>query len=373
MKESDINIFLDSNVLISDFFWKSSYSRSLLDLKSKSKKINIYISSLVLNEVNNYYERELKGNIDRIKQSLSKFNRDFFSEDLYKIDFQRREIHIKALISFYLDFIEKDIIIKVEENNDLLPILVKKAIKRLPPFFNEVGSKKKQEFRDALIWHTYSEYIKLNNLKNCFFITNNKKDFWDLNKKDLHPSLKKENQDLKVYESIKDFISNEDSIKKIINNSKFNSWLKNQKIDSNYFKTYIDKYFKESLIYEFKKLISDNDLKKYLMDKTLMAFKITEFEEEFKVGGHTLSVIGDYALADIYIHFNSIGEEFKAEYFNSETNRIESKSKKVVVIVNLSLTIKKDEIHKIRDLKIYGVLDPERYPNSLTIFETQRS
>ena len=58
-----MNIFLDTSVIYSDPFWKENFSSQLLEV-SADKRVNIFISEVVLKELQHNFEKIL------IKNSL---------------------------------------------------------------------------------------------------------------------------------------------------------------------------------------------------------------------------------------------------------------------------------------------------------------
>ncbi|KAA0930100.1 MULTISPECIES: PIN domain-containing protein [Bacillus] len=74
--------------------------------------------------------------------------------------------------------------------------------------------RKKNEFRDAVFWLTYSSFVKENRLENCYFITNNVNDFFDITCIDsssvLHPELLKDCDNFILYRSIKDLVNKDE-------------------------------------------------------------------------------------------------------------------------------------------------------------------
>lgn len=205
-------IFLDSNVFHNDAFLNYQSNKKLVQL-AKLKKIKLYISCVVLMEVKNNYEKQLRQYNKSITDINSKINR------LKQLNLKAyEEIEIEAeLVKFdkYYENLEKQKIINIiEAPNTLLPELIFRSINRIKPF-----SESKQEFRDAIIWLTYARLAEEKGLNNCFFITDNFRDFCrdeasserKNNEKrivgqqwDVHPDLSEDSKRFKILQSSMD-------------------------------------------------------------------------------------------------------------------------------------------------------------------------
>ncbi|WP_409295369.1 PIN domain-containing protein [Peribacillus sp. SCS-26] len=81
---------------------------------------------------------------------------------------------IKQFELVYEKLKEERVLLILSCPNDFLGELIDRAVNRIKPF-----KEGKSEFRDAVTWLTYSNYIGQYNLSDCYFISNNTNDFLD--------------------------------------------------------------------------------------------------------------------------------------------------------------------------------------------------
>jgi hypothetical protein len=199
-----MDIVLDSNIFRSDFNLHSTEFNVILDYLQKTQS-TIVLPQIILDEVKGLYSRVLTERIVKLNSNINNFNLLMIDEGK-AID--KIEINIADEVENYAKYltdklkIENDKIIPV--NNNYLPNLVERAVKRLRPSADGEG------FRDALIWLTLKDYCLKCHEKQVIFISNNDADFGDAGKNELHPLLKQECDELKIkvnyFRTIKDFI-----------------------------------------------------------------------------------------------------------------------------------------------------------------------
>ncbi|MFM2225221.1 MAG: hypothetical protein RJA07_1423 [Bacteroidota bacterium] len=225
-----MNIFLDTSVLYSDPFWKENFTSQLLEV-SADKRINIFISEVVLQELRHNFEKnidkeffDIRKSNSNLKKTLLRFKQfEIPNKDECLLDFDNFYSHLQKYKNVQI----------LNLNNDFLPIVLERAVKRKKPF-----TEKKTELKDALIWLTYSTYVNQNNLDNCIFITENSNDFCDVDKMknkvfELHPELLLDSDKFKLHLSIKDFYkANSDWLDKP--KLEFKTWFDSQNIDDVY-------------------------------------------------------------------------------------------------------------------------------------------
>lgn len=197
-----MKVFIDSNILYDDPFFKSIPSKILLKAVNDGA-ISICISSVVLEESKkNYIELLEQSKID-FQKTCSALNKLGVKKDGF-IPLADPEF---IWDTFYSELINHNKIIKLQYDNNWLPELVRRAIYRIKPF-----KKNGQEFRDCLIWLTYSNFVN-SDKDNCSYslITNNITDFTDDKDKNcLHEQLQKDvKKNVKIYNSIKHFLNSE--------------------------------------------------------------------------------------------------------------------------------------------------------------------
>ncbi|CAF1775668.1 PIN domain-containing protein [Bacillus subtilis] len=214
-----MNFFIDTNVLFSDPFLKNNEGKRLIDMVRMSlhmdretiertgynseflhERSKIYISSVVYAETKNkYFEKidELFSHLEKFDDGIKVF---IESEEGVKPPYTKEQYQ-QQFDQYYDELQQEGIIEILHPYDDITKPLIDRAVNKKPPFFNG----KKNEFRDFVIWSTYSSFVKENNLENCYFITNNVHDFFDPDCKDqLHPELLKEYDKFIVYKSFKE-------------------------------------------------------------------------------------------------------------------------------------------------------------------------
>ncbi|MDU4882976.1 PIN domain-containing protein [uncultured Clostridium sp.] len=248
-----INVFLDSNIIYNNPFMDSGFNKKLLN---KIKQINgyVYITDIVYKEVIHNYIRkleELNSEIDKLQTKINKTN--------IEMSFKNIDVNVeqKKLESRFNELVENNYITILSTDSNLLNEVIERAIRKIKPF-----SDNKEEFRDCLIWLTYVKKAELDELENCFFITNNVSDFFDKDKKSLHPDLFKDSKRFKIYKELIDFFNSE---QRLFDLGNF------KKIKENFTFKFGDLYsydMIEKFEYELKEYINKNNnlLSKYIFD-----------------------------------------------------------------------------------------------------------
>lgn len=225
-----MNVFIDTSVIYSDPFWKENFSSQLLEISEK-KRVNIFISEVVLKELRHNFEKNIDKeffDIRKANTNLKKTLRRFKQSEM-----PNKDECLKDFDDFYSDLQKYRNVQILLPSNDFLPIVLERAIKRKKPF-----TEKKTELKDALIWLTYSTFANQNHLNNCIFITENINDFCDAEKIknkifELHEDLILDCNKFKLHTSIKDFYkANSDWFEKP--KLEFKTWFDSQIIDEKY-------------------------------------------------------------------------------------------------------------------------------------------
>lgn len=180
-----MNIFIDTTVTNQDPFLVSPSNNRLIDLVTQSRG-KIYLSEVVIEETIRSFKEGLTDAYNEIKLKnqfinarTNNYNQMYESVDILLHERELREYYDSLVSIGLLKIIPSDYV-------DIREVVMR-AINRLKPF-----SEKKQEFRDAVIWFSYSGYVKENKLDNCYFITNNVTDFYADDKKSPHEELLKD-------------------------------------------------------------------------------------------------------------------------------------------------------------------------------------
>ncbi|MGG3006676.1 PIN domain-containing protein [Geobacillus stearothermophilus] len=242
-----MNFFLDTNILYKDPFLLNNFNRQLLDLvktnielqisdeelidiladedvqdlfevepKFLDEEFRIYISSVVYQEAKKYYIKKIKGLFRQLKDINKTIAWYMNSQKEAKFPFTEEQC-IERFDQYYQGLIDSEIVTIIEPPNEITEELIRRAIQEKEPFFNNG----KNEFRDAVIWLTYATYAEQNSLDNCYFITDNVKDFSRKSDRDqtpipLHPELRKDSNRFMMYRSVQDLFTHDDEFKKRI-------------------------------------------------------------------------------------------------------------------------------------------------------------
>ena len=256
MTES-MNIFIDTCILHGDYFFHNKSTRQLFDYM-KEGLINIYMSDIVLKELRRHYELEL----ERISTEIEKVKKD---SNRLKFRLKAEAINVKdMLIRFddnYSSLASSTNFKILHYSTDILHSIVENAILKKTPFFTE----KKSEFKDNLIWKTYSEFVEKNELDNCFFLTNNVTDFCDANNhSSVHKNLLQDTQRFTIYKSTSDFLAEKSEL---IEKPKieFANYINELEIDADYVKRQLQDYFLDMIEEEIAiKIVTETDYSLYL-------------------------------------------------------------------------------------------------------------
>lgn len=199
-------IIIDSNILISNFFMRST------SFEVMEKVGTIVIGEIVMDEVVNKYKEMLTEQIQKARTSLDTINR--FLTDKH-VDFSS-EIDIASEAEKYKDFLEMYILQSGLTIPECYPNIshkevVKRALDRKKPFkANGAG------YRDFLVWSTVLEVARSYAGETIHFITENTQDFSDSKQKDvLHRDLQEDLDRLGIsrdrfhyWSSVKSFVDN---------------------------------------------------------------------------------------------------------------------------------------------------------------------
>ncbi|MFW6282372.1 MAG: PIN domain-containing protein [bacterium] len=219
-----MHIFIDTSVIYSEPFWKGNFPRQLLE-SAKQEFVNIYISEVVLKELRNNLLKQLEQEFEKVEKVNLKIKRITLNYKEFKIP-DKNEL-LSTFDRYYESLFENENIVKLVTDNSILDEIIQRALDYKKPFTDN-----KSEFKDAVIWTTYYKYALSNELKNCFFLTNNQKDFED-NKGNLHPDLQNDYNEFCVYNSISILYKEiQDRLEKP--KIEFKEWINSQKIDEEY-------------------------------------------------------------------------------------------------------------------------------------------
>lgn len=201
-----MNIILDTNIFRNDFFLKSQDFEVLKDYLKKTDS-KLIVPQIILEELKGLYIRTLNENLANLEK-----NKIAINQNLNRSFIEKFELDLDEEVTKYIEFIKEKLEINdsniIAYKNEYLPEIIKRAINREKPFRD--GD---EGFRDSIIWLTILDHCKISHEKQVVFISNNVKDFGDINNKnttELHQTLKEEcdNFGIKVnyFRNPKDFI-----------------------------------------------------------------------------------------------------------------------------------------------------------------------
>lgn len=206
-----MNIFIDTNVLYDDPYFRSNFSELLLT-KSTDHDIHIYISSIVVDELKQLVSKRLEEynkSIPKLQKNITLIQYEKSLNGFKPLDI---EDEIKAFDKFYSELHIKYNVTLINLDERVLKEVYEKIIQKDNPFDRD-----KIPYKDYLIWKSYANYVNRVKIDDCILITNNLKDFCSVKsiKNDSIYSEINENYKLdcktnfKVYKSIKDYLSTE--------------------------------------------------------------------------------------------------------------------------------------------------------------------
>ncbi|AMM95764.1 hypothetical protein UP17_25335 (plasmid) [Peribacillus simplex] len=268
-----MNIFLDTTHTHSDPFLRENHIRLLLKLAREYKDITFYMSDVVYKETKRHFINKINKHFQQIynaEEVLQGFKPEgFIDREKNSINQRLAEEYAELLKQFelvYEKLKEEGVLHILSCPNDFLGELIDRAVNRIKPF-----KEGKSEFRDAVTWLTYSNYIEQNNLSDCYFISNNTNDFLDDKKEKLHPDLMKdikETANLKFFEKI-EYVTQEEKIKKYIEvkqerEQELKDWIAQNNIDKKYVLGYFDRESHTGLYNQIEQFSEDYIINEYI-------------------------------------------------------------------------------------------------------------
>lgn len=198
-----MKIVLDTNIIRQDFLLNSRKFEMLLDYLRKTED-SIVMPQLVYQEVEALYKAEITKGLAQARK-----NRDKLQKILLDVRIDDLIIDVNHMTSNYLEHILQKLGVRkrdiVEYRNEYLPEIVKRSVRKLPPF-----TETRQEFRDYVLWLTILDIASEDENHSVIFISLNTKDFADSTKSSLHPILHQEAQErdmnILYYPSLDDFL-----------------------------------------------------------------------------------------------------------------------------------------------------------------------
>tara|TARA_R110001592_G_scaffold78956_4_gene236430 strand:- start:519 stop:1646 length:1128 start_codon:yes stop_codon:yes gene_type:complete len=164
-----MKVFFDTNVFYGNWF-ASNVNFKLLFYFLNNEDHSLLLSELVVQEVNNIRDRELKQFQAEFSALIKKGNK--LSQKLDDISIICEGIETYDLTKILKSKVDSIAYISYETIPQRK--VVDRAISNVKPFSNQ-----EKGYRDTLIWLSFLEYLKVNNIEGeVAFITNNKSDFF---------------------------------------------------------------------------------------------------------------------------------------------------------------------------------------------------
>ncbi|ABV67585.1 conserved hypothetical protein [Aliarcobacter butzleri RM4018] len=202
-------IYLDTNIFYKNWYFDNPHFKYLFHFINNEGH-TLLISKLVIQEIENIRNREIKSTLEDISKSMEFLNKRLLNNVKFddtaiinqEYDFEKL---LKEFINYsnirILDYID----VKQEE-------VVEKALYFKKPFQEE-----EKGYRDTMIWLSLLDFIKTNNIKkDVIFISSNKNDFFEKKKKtisfhsDLLEDINKKEITTKIipFETLFSFVKN---------------------------------------------------------------------------------------------------------------------------------------------------------------------
>jgi hypothetical protein len=328
-----MNIYIDTNILFTDPFFRSDFSKLLLN-SSHEKAIVISIPSICLNELYFKLTTKARGLGNEINSKIIELNK-WTNESYESIAFDLPKYE-QSIRDFYVEKIENKIFTRLDYEVDYLKENLEKAIKKFTPFFTD----KKEEFRDSIIWSIIREHTISNKKSKNYFVTANYSDFWNNEKTDLHPNLKKECDKIVIIDTIKKLFELEPILIDSKKRREFQEWLGQQNISTDMIQDAVNKYLwnhiSETIDLQIKQYPIDGLKPEYNMGYIQPSLNKENYEIE-KI--EKIVPIEDFASIELKTSLRFEGKLFfpnynKGDFSNYEINQF---------VANITLAISYDK------------------------------
>ena len=325
-----MNIYLDTNILFADPFFKSNFSELLLK-SSTDKSINLFIPKICMNEL--FFKLTDKARVleTEIKNKAREFNK-WTVTNFDNITFDLKQFE-SLIQQFYKEKIDNQTFIQLNYHTDYFIENLEKAIKGIAPFFTD----KKEEFRDSLIWSTIRDHSLQDSSNKNYFITANYADFWNFEKTDLHPNLKKESNGIIVVESVKKLFEIETSLIDFKKSQEFEQWLDTQDLTISSIQNSINKYLWNHIAnniddaikkYSVKNLNSDYEIGYIVPDILKENFLADKIEN--------IIPVEDFATLEVNTKLTFVGKLFLPNYEKGDFSKYKTMTFIATIILILS-------------------------------------
>jgi predicted nucleic acid-binding protein len=202
-------IFIDTNVVHNDFFFKSSAIKKLLKF-TKHEPVKLCITEFNYNEIIKKYRDNVRPALKEVREvrnSVSKRIEELGIDNLFDLD----KLRAKKYVEQYKEYLDKTIennqiqIVGYPTGKNVTAQISEKYFLGIKPF-----GENKSSFQDAIIWKSIVEYCEEDDPENVVFISNNTKDFANKNKNGIHEDLEGDISGLLFYNSVGAFLEHEE-------------------------------------------------------------------------------------------------------------------------------------------------------------------
>lgn len=191
-----LHVFLDTNILENDPFLQQ---KKKLELLTKKGKVEVLLPDVVVGELTKHTIKKSKDSISLIKKNLTNLKNIQFPN---VPEFQLQP-YTQSEIKNKFDYLQTTGQIKIISSDNIkIKRIMNQYISEKKPF-----AENKESFRDYALFCTCSDYVNDNNLKDCYFISENSSDFANKDKTDFHDDLKAESHEMKYIYDLKTFIN----------------------------------------------------------------------------------------------------------------------------------------------------------------------
>jgi len=202
-------VFIDTNVVHNDFFFKSSTIKKLLKF-TNHEPVKLCITEFNYNEIIKKYRDNVRPAIKEVREvrnSVSKKIEELGIDNLFDLEKLRAEKYVEQYKKFLDESIENNQIqiVGYPTGENVTAQISEKYFLGIKPF-----GENKSSFQDAIIWQSIVEYCKEEDPENVVFISNNTKDFADKKKENIHEDLKDDISGLLFYNSVGAFLEYEE-------------------------------------------------------------------------------------------------------------------------------------------------------------------
>lgn len=199
-----MKIFFDTNVFYTDLLFKNQAINLLFEM-SRENLIELYISKMVLLELEKAYVESVQKKLNNLKE-LEKLNikiNDAIDNDDYLYNYNSDRI--KNIFHSRIEELKKEYKVNIiEVDNYEINQLLYRYIEKKAPFDNN-----KNSWQDCLVWSSYEKIINKTDDKYYIFIVNDKKAFSsESNRENLHHDYLIDGKNIEYYDKIINFSNN---------------------------------------------------------------------------------------------------------------------------------------------------------------------